>query len=157
MSAANSNGLVNTENGLNKTTWGTIEIFNVWAIVCGEAKKPEKSGKEGSWNAKRERATVIIAGSVSSLFRGESFRKATDARDAVALWKEVSSLNQNANGILTTANRARFYNLPFNPEKTKINEYFSELMSLRSMLHVRPEREIHAGYIRCGSPHTGLL
>ncbi|KAI0991018.1 hypothetical protein K3495_g17169, partial [Podosphaera aphanis] len=107
MSTANSNGLVNIENGLNKTTWGTIEIFNgtnfssfesslkdvlqiagVWAIVCGEAKKPEKSGKEGSWNVKRERATVIIAGSVSSLFRGESFRKATDARDAVALWKE---------------------------------------------------------------------
>ncbi|KAI0997844.1 hypothetical protein K3495_g10345 [Podosphaera aphanis] len=160
ISSIGSNFIVN-DNGENRTAWGSIKIFDgtnfpqfeasikdileiagVWAIVTGEELKPKAPSKEDKvvndritdWIARNERATIIIASSVSSVFHTESFRKSVTARDATALWKEVAKLNSNSEGIFATVIRAKFYTNKFNSETTKITEYYAELASIRKTL-----------------------
>ncbi|KAI1005772.1 hypothetical protein K3495_g2441 [Podosphaera aphanis] len=125
MSSIGSNFIVN-DNGENRTAWGSIKIFDgtnfpqfeasikdileiagVWAIVTGEELKPKAPSKED---------------------------KSVTAHDATALWKEVAKLNSNSEGIFATAIRAKFYTIKFNPETTKITEYYAELAFIQKTL-----------------------
>ncbi|KAI0996254.1 hypothetical protein K3495_g11927 [Podosphaera aphanis] len=100
MSSIGSNFIVNNDNASIKDI---LEIAGVWAIVTGEELKPKAPSKEDKvvndrttdWIARKERATIIIASSFSSVLRTENFLKSVTARDATALWKEVAKLNSN--------------------------------------------------------------
>ncbi|KAI1003056.1 hypothetical protein K3495_g5142, partial [Podosphaera aphanis] len=114
---------INIENGVNKTSWGnvqiydgtnfasfesslkdTLEIAGVWKIVTGIDKEP--SVNNSCWEMKAERAVVIIAGSISSFIRAETIRDAINSRDAAGLWKAVTTLNQKSNDSRKNSNVA---------------------------------------------------
>ncbi|KAI0992854.1 hypothetical protein K3495_g15330 [Podosphaera aphanis] len=148
-------------NGENRTAWGSIKIIDgnifpqleaiikdiledagAWAIVTDEEQKPKAPSKEDkvvndritNWIARNERATIIIASSVSSVPLIENLQKSVTARDTTALWKEVVKLNSNSEGIFATAIRAKIYTIKFNPETMKIMEYYAELASMQKTL-----------------------
>ncbi|KAI1003612.1 hypothetical protein K3495_g4600 [Podosphaera aphanis] len=148
---------------MNSTTWGAVPIFNGtnyhqvetflkdvleivggWTIVAGTEKKPiGLTGPHGKalnsqqlndWTSKNERALVIIAASVSSILRSESFRAATTSRDAAALWTEAQKMKSNSSGIFTASMRSKFLSSSFDPSKMTINQHYEESASAQKKL-----------------------
>ncbi|KAI0996177.1 hypothetical protein K3495_g12002, partial [Podosphaera aphanis] len=163
ITTALTNQFSNNSTTMNNTTWGAVPIFNGtnyhqfetclkdvleiaggWTIVAGTEKKPiELTGPDGKilnsqlindWTSRNERAIIIIAASVSSVLRSESFRAATTSRDAAALWTEAQKLKSNSGGIFTASVRSKFHSSYFDPRKMTINQYYEELASAQKRL-----------------------
>ncbi|KAI0995899.1 hypothetical protein K3495_g12282 [Podosphaera aphanis] len=156
-----STSIINSENGVNQTTWGrasiysginyhefestiknVLEIARVWSIVAGDEKKPIKVAGNASitdadisnWVSRNERSMMIIVGSVDSIHRTIKFRNALAARDAAALWDEVKSFNSSPDGLLNTNVRIEFYEHNFDPDKSTFAEHYAKLVKMQKLL-----------------------
>ncbi|KAI0994984.1 hypothetical protein K3495_g13195, partial [Podosphaera aphanis] len=95
---------IKIENGVNKTSWGNVQIYDGTNFASFESSLKDALEIAGVWK--------IVTGidkepsSISSFFRAETIRDAINSRDAAGLWKAVTTLNQKSNDSRENANLA---------------------------------------------------